>query len=411
MSNLSYPIPQNEEERIEALESYDILGSMPENDFDELTHLAAQICQTPIALITLVDEKRQWFKSMLGLETKETPREQAFCAHTIMTTEPMVVPNARQDSRFASNPLVTGDPSIVFYAGVPLLNEDGYALGSLCVIDKKEKDLTQHQLKSLKILGKQVITQMELRRKLARLEKTNASLLETNAFVQKFASTAAHDLKNPLSSIMLTSQALQMRLSKSSDEKSKSLAELNINSTKRMLTMVDEMLEYSSAPSTLLTNQINVDLNSLLKSVVALIEKPYGLKINLPTVDHAITCSAVAMEQIFLNLLTNAVRYNDKEEGVINIQFREEGDFYNFKVTDNGMGIAEKNLERIFHKEVTLNVIDRFNQRGTGLGLYTVKALVEKLQGKIRVESRIGTGTTFEFSVKKNIQIDEDDQD
>lgn len=412
MSNLSFPVPANEEERAEALESYDVLDTMPENDFDELTHLASEICGTSIALISLLDEKRQWFKSVVGLGARETPREYAFCSHTILKPdEVMVVPDARQDNRFAANPLVTGNPNIVFYAGVPLINEDGFALGSLCVIDTMPKDLTPHQLKSLRILGKQVITQMELRRKLARLERSNQDLLETNAFIQKFASTAAHDIKNPLSSMLLTSQALQMRMGKGADEKSKGLLDLNITSTKRLLTLVDEMLEYSSKPSSLITNQQCIELTTLLKNVVGLIEVPYGVTIKLPQVDHTLTCSSVALEQIFINLLTNAIRYNDKEAGVITIQFREDGDYYNFKVIDNGMGIAEKNLGKIFYKEVTLNVIDRFNQKGTGVGLYTVKALVEKLKGTISVESQTGNGTTFSFSVKKNAQVDEDDLD
>ncbi|OOQ62285.1 hypothetical protein BC343_01630 [Mucilaginibacter pedocola] len=407
---MSYPVPANEEERLDSLDSYDILDTMPENDFDELTHLASEICQTSISAISLIDDKRQWFKSIVGLSSTQTPREQAFCAHTILKPgEIMVIPDARQDSRFASNPLVTGNPNIVFYAGVPLVNEDGFALGSLCVIDTMPKQLTPRQLKSLRILGKQVITQMELRRKLARLERSNQDLLETNSFIQKFASTAAHDIKNPLSSMLLTSQALQQRLGKAADEKSKGLLELNVTSVKRLLTLVDEMLEYSSKPSSLLTNQQSFELVALLKNVVNLIEVPYGMKINFPPLDHALMCSAVALEQIFLNLLTNAVRYNDKEQGVISVQFREDADHYYFKVVDNGMGIAEKNLEKIFYKEVTLNVIDRFNQKGTGLGLYTVKGLVEKLKGTIRAESQIGSGSTFSFSVKKNAGVDEED--
>jgi signal transduction histidine kinase len=409
--NLTYPLPENEDERLEALASYDILDTMPENDFEELTHLASEICQTSVALISLLDDKRQWFKAILGYDARETPREYAFCSHTILNkNDIMVVPDARKDERFLANPLVTGNPNIVFYAGVPLVNEDGFALGSLCVIDTIPKELNARQLKSLRILGKQVITQMELRRKLTRLEKANQNLLETNSFIQKFASTAAHDIKNPLSSMLLTSQALQMRLGKGGDDRSKGLLDLNITSTKRLLTLVDEMLAYSSKPSSLLTNQKCLELNTLLKNVVSLIDVPYGIKINLPQVAHTLTCSSVALEQIFINLLTNAIRYNDKEAGIITIQFREEGDFYNFKVTDNGMGIAEKNLGKIFYKEVTLNVIDRFNQKGTGVGLYTVKALVEKLQGSIKVESQIGRGTTFTFSVKKNAGVEEDDE-
>ncbi|WP_454802193.1 sensor histidine kinase [Mucilaginibacter phyllosphaerae] len=402
MSKPEFTLPDNESERLAALASYNLLDTLPEEDFDELTLLASQICQTPIALISLLDDKRQWFKSVVGELASQTPKEHAFCAHTIVeTTEIMVVNDAREDDRFAANPLVTGDPNIVFYAGVPLINEDGFPLGSLCVIDVEPKHLTTDQIKSLKILGSQVIAQMELRKKVALLEQTNEKLLETNTFIQKFASTAAHDIKNPLSSILLTSQALQMRLKNSGDEKSSSLVGLTINASKRLLGLVDEMLNYSTEPSLLITDQKRVELNKLLKNVVELIDIPHSITVNLPRLDHSLICSSVALEQIFLNLLTNSVRYNDKDKGIVNVLFKEDDNYYNFKINDNGMGIAGHNLEKIFEKAVTLNTLDRFNKKGNGLGLHTVKLLVEKLKGSIRVESKVGEGTTFEFSIKK----------
>lgn len=402
MSKPEFTLPDNESERLAALASYNMLDTLPEEDFDELTLLASQICQTPIALISLLDDKRQWFKSVVGELASQTPKEHAFCAHTIVeTTEIMVVNDAREDDRFAANPLVTGDPNIVFYAGVPLINEDGFPLGSLCVIDVEPKHLTTEQIKSLKILGSQVIAQMELRKKVALLEQTNEKLLETNTFIQKFASTAAHDIKNPLSSILLTSQALQMRLKNSGDEKSSSLVGLTINASKRLLGLVDEMLNYSTEPSLLITDQKRVELNKLLKNVVELIDIPHSITVNLPRLDHSLICSSVALEQIFLNLLTNSVRYNDKDKGIVNVLFKEDDNYYNFKINDNGMGIAAHNLEKIFEKAVTLNTLDRFNKKGNGLGLHTVKLLVEKLKGSIRVESKVGEGTTFEFSIKK----------
>ncbi|MCO5935457.1 GAF domain-containing sensor histidine kinase [Mucilaginibacter sp. RB4R14] len=407
MNNPSYPVPENESERLASLASYNILDTTLEVDFEELTILASEICQTPIALISLIDDRRQWFKSKYGIKVSESPKEFAFCAHTIVNkNEVMVVPDAREDSRFATNPLVTGDEKIVFYAGVPLLNEDGHALGSLCVIDHEPKKLTEKQLNALRVLAKQVLNQMELRRKIARLQKSNDDLLEANMFIQKFASTAAHDIKNPLSSILLTSQALQMRLQNTGDHKSRSLAGLTINASKRLLALVDNMLDYSTQPSSLLSNQETLNLNVLLKNVIELVDVPASITINMPRNNHELVCSSVGLEQIFLNLLTNAVRYNDKEKGIVNILFKEDGDSYHFKVTDNGMGIAEKNLAKIFEKEVTLNTLDRFNKKGKGLGLYTVKLLVEKLDGIIHAESRIGDGAVFVFSIKKNILVD-----
>jgi len=395
------PLPENETERLASLTSYNILDTLEEEDFNAITLLASEICQTPVALISLIDDKRQWFKSAVGTDMRETPREQAFCAYTIMNTDVMVVSDARTDVRFVNNPLVTGNPNIVFYAGVPLVNEDGYPLGSLCVIDTEVKELTAKQIDALKALSKQVLAQLELRRKMKVLEQANQSLLESNVFIQKFASMAAHDIKNPLSSILLTSQALQRRLQKNEDEKSLQLINMSIHASKQLLHMVDDMLVYSKSPAALLAGQQTVDLNELLTKIIRLINVPESVKVQLPVVEHTIQTSGVALEQIFLNLLTNAVRYNNKPQGHIRILFREEDNTYNFKVIDNGKGIEAQYLTRVFEEKFTLGGTDRFNQQGTGIGLHTVKSLVEKLQGSIHVESIFGEGATFVFSIKK----------
>ncbi|MFN0179919.1 MAG: ATP-binding protein [Gemmatimonadales bacterium] len=163
------PLPANEPGRLEALRAYRVLDTPPEAAFDDLTRLAARICGTPIALVSLIDAHRQWFKSRVGLDVTETPRDQAFCSHAIVGTDQMVVPDATQDDRFATNPLVTDEPHIRFYAGQPLTNSDGYGLGTLCVIDREPRQLDSDQLEALRILGLQVTTQLELRRSLQAL--------------------------------------------------------------------------------------------------------------------------------------------------------------------------------------------------------------------------------------------------
>ena len=157
-------IPLNESDRQAALERYNILDTLPEQEYDDLTQLAASICGTPIALISLIDRDRQWFKSRVGIDATETPRDIAFCGHVVANNEVLNIPDVHQDPRFADNPLVVNEPKIRFYAGVPLRTSDNFTLGTLCVIDRQPRDLTPTQIQQLEALSRLVISQLELRR-------------------------------------------------------------------------------------------------------------------------------------------------------------------------------------------------------------------------------------------------------
>lgn len=169
---MSAPLPPNEQRRLAALDAYRILDTLPESGYDDIARIAAYIYGTPVALVSLVDSDRQWFKARIGIEASETPRAHAFCAHAILGPDQvMVVPDAQADPRFSSNPLVTGEPHIRFYAGAPLVTPSGEAVGTLCVVDRQPRQPDPAQIEVLDALARQVVVQLELRRALFQLEQ------------------------------------------------------------------------------------------------------------------------------------------------------------------------------------------------------------------------------------------------
>jgi GAF domain-containing protein len=164
-------MPANEDGRVAALQKYAILDSEPEQAFDDLTLLASYICRTPIALISLIDESRQWFKSRVGITISETPRDIAFCSTAILSSEVMIVPDTLKDDRFRNHPLVVSEPNIRFYAGAPLITEEGFALGTLCVVDRIPREFSPEQREALKALSRMVLAQLEFRRNLMLLRE------------------------------------------------------------------------------------------------------------------------------------------------------------------------------------------------------------------------------------------------
>jgi signal transduction histidine kinase len=400
---LLFPPDQNDEARLAALNSYNILDTGEEKDFDDLTDLASAICRTPIALISLIDDKRQWFKSHKGLTDKESLISIPIPALTVTSIDDIViVEDLRKDERFAEAQLLQSEHKIAFYAGVPLINADGFILGSLSVIDKKKKKLSIEQANALKIIARQVVDKLELRKKALEMERMYQELTDSNLFIQKFAVMAAHDLKNPLSSILLTAQALKGRLAKLEDKSFGNLIDMNITSTKRLIDLIDSMLAYSQSPALLLTQKQTIKLKELLLLIIGMIHVPDNFNIILPTENETLTISTITLQQVLINLLTNAIRYNDKHKGIILIRFRQDNENYYFEVEDNGIGIAEQYYEKIFSTNFTLKITDRYNKKGSGIGLSTVKELIRAVKGKISVQSIVGQSTIFSITLPKN---------
>jgi signal transduction histidine kinase len=387
---------------ISCADDYSILDTGDEKDFSDLTTLASAICQTPIALINLFNEKRQSVNSLIVSKIPKVALTNTFHVPDISAEQDiLIVEDASSDERFLANPYINDEDKITFYAGVPLVNDDGVTLGSLSVIDRQQKSLTPEQINALKIIAKQVVDKLELRKKAIVSEDTIRELRYSNLFMQKFNAMAAHDIKNPMSSILLSAQSLKFRLQKLQDADCERLADLNISSTKRLMTLLDDMLAYSRSPSLLLTQKVKIDLHELLTTVISMVSIPENFTIALPPDKHSLFISSVAVQQIFINLLTNSIRYNDKAQGLLQIRFREDDNNLYFEVEDNGIGIDKVYHEKIFNNSFTLKIVDRFEKKGSGIGLSTVKELIKALNGTIKIKSLPGNGATFYLSLPK----------
>ena len=393
---------KNENERLQLLESYSILDTLPETDFDNITAIASQICNIPISLITLIDRDRQWFKSHHGLDVTETPREHAFCAHAIHDTDTVfIIEDARNDERFHDNPLVTGYPNVIFYAGVPLTNSAGLPLGTLCVIDNKPNVLNEAQLKALKSLANQVMNLLELRKNKFYLEKAILELEIRNQELEKFVYVAAHDLKSPLNNISTLTNLLKEEYSTEIDTEAQNIITSIQHSSEQLRSLIDGLLDYSKSTKVIHDNKTEINLEKLREDLIILFSFESKCIIRLTSDLKHIYANKTAIEQILIHLVTNAIKHNDKPVTEIELNATENKTQYKISLKDNGPGIPLESHQRIFQLFETLSDKDKYGQTCNGIGLATVKKLVENLGGKIHIESEIGNGACFIFTINK----------
>lgn len=397
------PIPANEEDRLESIRSLDIIDTMAEESYDSIAKLASEICQTPIALITILDSTRNWFKSKIGTEIPESPREVSFCGHAISNpNELMEVPNALADDRFLDNPLVLAENGIRFYAGVPILDEKGLPLGTLCVIDSKEHHLSESQKASMKALAKQVELLIEYRKKNRILEQMKDDLDENNRILKEFASTVSHDLKMPLANMIITADILKAKYSSKMDEEGVNYLDYLKHSGLTLSEYINGLLDHYSSSSVESTSfGQEFFLNDLLEDIIDLLQIDENCEINLPDNNLKIVANNAALGQIFMNLISNSLKYNSQERIIIDIDCTENREFFNFSIKDNGIGIPKEKQKHVFDLFTTVADKDRRGKKGHGIGLSTVKKLVARLGGSINVSSEEGQGTCINFSVRR----------
>ena len=416
-------IPEREEARLAILNELEILDTANEAALDELTALAAEVLGVPTVLISLVDRNRQWFKSKLGLDTTETPRNVSFCGHAILDSKTLIVEDASEDLRFFDNPLVVGAPHISFYAGVPL-EVQGEFVGAFCAMDSKKRVISDRQKELLELIARQVQTQLKHRHAVITSKKLNVKLLELTLEIEtessklaalsknkaNFYSQMNHEIRTPLQGLLGSLELMsQVQDLKARDEYQKSAAAC----AEFLLSVTSDILDLG---------KIESDTIDLVSSSFSLSEWLQRLKLIAMSMylgrDIAVKFSQKfeddlwihgdknRLTQVLLNLISNAFKYTDQGEIEITISYNRSHQKLDFSVTDSGVGISEIQLKNIFNQYYRVDHGDKKERPGTGLGLYLVKELIEKMGGEITVVSKVGVGSRFSVEVPMGLSIE-----
>ncbi len=405
-------IPENEQARLEELRQYAVLDTAPEQAYDDITLLASTICETPIALVSLVDEDRQWFKSRVGLEATETPRDLAFCAHAIVGPDDLfVVPDASLDARFSDNPLVTGAPDIRFYAGAPLVTSSGAALGTLCVIDREPRELTEGQTEALRALTRQVMAQLELRRAYAilqddteRLARYQEQLIAKSSELQSIYHTVSHELKTPLTAAREFISLLRDEVAGPITATQAEYLDTAQSCCDQLGGLLNNWLESVRSE----TGKLKLDREpSSLSDLVSEWARKYevlatkgGLRL-VTEIDPDVPDVWIdrrRIEQVMANLISNAIKFTE-EGGTITVRCGSDAENVVISATDTGRGIHHSHLQHVLDPFYQAEDADATKRRGMGLGLYVCRIIVELHGGELSLESEPGVGTTVKLVI------------
>ncbi len=423
---IAAPKPANESDRLKALAALEILDTAREDGYDAIVRLAAIICDVPIAIISIMDAERQWFKASINLDVAETPRDIAFCAHTILQESPLVVTDALEDRRFSDNPLVTGGPRIRFYAGQRLLTPDGHAVGTLCMIDDKPRVLTETQLEALKALAAQAAALLELRlrvrqldaevrvRKQAELAAEIARRIADDArqaaeaasrAKSDFLSRMSHELRTPLNAIIGFANVVRKKShGELSDRSLTYLTRVSTNG-EHLLRLVNDILDLAKVEAG--RDELTfgaVDLAVLVPEIITGLEgrvvgRDDGSAIKLLAVVPAglsiIESDALRLKQIIINLVGNALKFTRR--GSVTVRVVPDAAYTPMRidVVDTGIGIPADRLDAIFEAFEQAESDTSLKYGGTGLGLAISSSLAQRLGYRISVSSVVGQGSTF----------------
>lgn len=407
--------PVNETERLRQLHELDILDTPPERQLDEIAAIAAGLFQTPVALVSLVDDERQWFKARIGLDATETSRDVSFCAHAILSNSVLCVNDALDDDRFADSPLVLGPPFIRFYAGAPLKTPSGQALGTLCVIDQKPRhDFGDAQIDRLRRLADLVETHFSLRlaahRLMAELQDRQdliASFEEERAAYEarlrnkrEFLAKAAHEFRTPLNSVLACAAMVRDEIhGPHSNPRYKSYADIVLDAAAHMEGLATGLLDYARARSDQFALELcDIAIGDLVRECSDMVRTSaalggIGIDAHTPRNPVLMKGDRLKLKQVILNLLSNALKFTPSGETVRVALTAPAYGMATIAVADTGVGIAPEEIERAFAPFGQTSAKPQNGQRGTGLGLPIARLIVERHGGTLSLESAIGQGT------------------
>ena len=392
----------SEFERLKVLYNTDLLDTEPENCFDDIAKIASYVCNMPIALVSLLDNDRQFFKSNVGLNVKQTPIEESFCKIAIETPEKLfIVEDARVDDRFKNSKLVNEYPKIVSYYGSPLKSASGVAYGTLCVIDQKKNILSNEQKHILEKLSRQIEYLIELRIGAKKVKEYHAKLEKHSKDMEDFANMAAHDLKAPVRAIQSFVTLLDKKHEPLWDTKDKKYIDFVQQSTAKMNSLINDLLEFSKSTNGV-ENKEDFDLNQLVLELFDNLNKNTDRPIPILICDRlpTIFSSKIAFTVLFNNLIDNALKYQDPNRAVkIEIKYTDTITDWKFTIKDNGIGIDVPYFDEIFKPFKRLHTNAEFT--GNGLGLAACKKIIEHLNGNISVTSSLNEGSVFTVTIPK----------
>lgn len=382
-----------------ALAEYDILDTPPESEFDDFVLLASELLSTPISMISLIDGDRQWFKARVGIDETETPIEQSFCAFAVRDQQTLVVSDATKDSRFAAMANVVGDPGIRFYAGAPLVNPEGVALGTICVIDREPRQITAEEQQSLEALGRQIVAHLEVRRDIRRLRELGRLRDDTLALI-------AHEFNNPIHAILgFVEMLLDGTLGPLTQFQRTALNSIDHSGARLRSLSADLLLLRELETSSLPLAMESTDLAAIARIAVetagpmaahAGVELRSQIDAGVPVV-----VDPGRIGQTFDNLIANALKFTPAGGTVTVTAARRDG-WASFDVTDTGPGIAAEDIVHLFRAFYRVPAARKAGIPGAGLGLAIAAAIVEGHKGNLTVESTPGSGATFRVRLPLN---------